>query len=128
MPKTRPAATDGVLYPPPRCLAFHTNGGPTVGQSFSKPVSREHAVRSWPCHCGQSNGRGAKELFSSATTIGAQKRSERHQAQGFNMQDSCKSGSVIPQQAGRLGGWGKPSESPSRDREQPVSTVQIECN
>src|SRR4051812_41111542 len=51
----RPAATDGALSPPPRLLTFHASGGPSFGHSLSRPVSFEWAVRSGPCHCGQSN-------------------------------------------------------------------------
>src|SRR6185369_14938095 len=46
---------DGPLSPPPRPLTFHARGGPSFGHSFSRPVSFEWAVRSGPCHCGQSN-------------------------------------------------------------------------
>src|SRR5438067_11978539 len=51
----RPAAMDGPLSPPPRPLTFQARGGPSFGHSLSKPVSLEWAVRSDPCHCGQSN-------------------------------------------------------------------------
>src|SRR5687768_15475496 len=50
----RPAAMDGVLSPPPRPLIFQARGGPSFGHSLSKPVSLEWAVRSGPCHWGQS--------------------------------------------------------------------------
>src|SRR6516162_7325266 len=51
----RPAATEGVLYPTPRLVAFHRSGGPLAGQLLSNPVSRQRSVRSRPCHCGQSD-------------------------------------------------------------------------
>src|SRR5205814_3811949 len=51
----RPAATDGALSPPPRPLIFQARGGPSFGHSLSRPVSLEWAVRSGPCHCGQSS-------------------------------------------------------------------------
>src|SRR5437762_5094493 len=51
----RPAAMDGPLSPPPRPLTFQARGGPSFGHSLSRPVSLEWAVRSGPCHCGQSN-------------------------------------------------------------------------
>src|SRR5581483_2584488 len=60
MPKTRPAATDGVLKPPPRPLACQASGGPFLGQLGSKPFSAETALRSWPCHRGQSKGLASK--------------------------------------------------------------------
>src|SRR6266571_8406160 len=63
----RPAATDGVLSPPPRPLTFQARGGPSFGHSLSKPVSLEWAVRSGPCHCGQSNGPHKPRWVKAAT-------------------------------------------------------------
>src|SRR5438132_6066898 len=54
MPKMRPPATEGVLKPAPSFFAVQASGGPSVGHSWSSPVSREIALRSGPCHCGQS--------------------------------------------------------------------------
>src|SRR6185503_12797746 len=45
---------DGVLSPPPRPLIFQARGGPFLGHCLRRPVSLECAVRSGPCHCGQS--------------------------------------------------------------------------
>src|SRR5688572_18690215 len=53
----RPPATEGVLSPPPRPLIFQASGGPSFGHCLSKPVSFEWAVRSGPCHCGQSSAK-----------------------------------------------------------------------
>src|SRR5437762_22535 len=50
----RPAATEGVEWPSPSPLAFHSSFGPPGGQLFSNPVSFETPLRSGPCHCGQS--------------------------------------------------------------------------
>src|SRR5436190_16322997 len=51
----RPFAIDGVLSPPPSAVVFQASGGPPFGHSLSRPVSLEWAVRSGPCHCGQSS-------------------------------------------------------------------------
>src|SRR5581483_7181894 len=50
----RPAAIEGVLYPPPNDSTFQAIGGPALGQAESRPFSSETAVRSRPCHWGQS--------------------------------------------------------------------------
>src|SRR5579864_5923099 len=54
MPKMRPPATEGVLYPPPRLLISQASGGPPLGQSFRRPVSLLISSRCGPRHCGQS--------------------------------------------------------------------------
>src|SRR6185369_9020878 len=55
IPYIRPAAMDGVLSPPPSPLIFQARGGPFFGHCLRRPVSLECAVRSGPCHCGQSS-------------------------------------------------------------------------
>src|ERR1051326_3594996 len=54
MPKIWPLAMDGALSPPPSPFIFQASGGPSLGPSFSRPVSFEMLLRSDPCHCGQS--------------------------------------------------------------------------
>src|SRR6266581_8849559 len=66
----RPAAMDGVLSPPPRPLTFQASGGPSFGHSLSRPVSLELAVRSGPCHCGQSNC-PPRAAYANATRVRA---------------------------------------------------------
>ena len=56
--QVRPAATVGVVNPSPSPRASQTCFGPPLGQLGRRFVSREMVVRSGPCHCGQSCGRG----------------------------------------------------------------------
>src|SRR6516162_9725081 len=60
MVKMRPLETEILEYPVPTLLfwftvrEFHNSFGPSLGHSWSKPVSVETALRSGPRHCGQS--------------------------------------------------------------------------
>src|SRR5260370_38524092 len=60
MVKMRPAAMEMLEKPLPTLLMLltvpelHNSFGPSVGHSWSKPVSVEMALRSGPRHCGQS--------------------------------------------------------------------------
>src|ERR1044071_2400804 len=56
----RPFATEGDVYPSPSPVAFQASFGPSAGQDFSRPVSRETPVRSGPRHGGQSAARTAE--------------------------------------------------------------------
>src|SRR5262245_22849335 len=86
MVKTRPPAMLGVLKPSPSPVAFQASFGPFFGQVCNRPVSRDRAVRSGPCHCGQSNFFGSLFFpFGTARAAVATKNRERHQAQRSRM-------------------------------------------
>src|SRR6185295_6548535 len=51
----RPLLTAIPPIPLPSPVPFHASGGPSFGHSCSRPLSFETAVRSGPCHCGQSS-------------------------------------------------------------------------
>src|SRR5438105_1969763 len=91
MPYTRPAATDGALKPPPSFPAFQASGGPLPGQRCSSPVSRDIALRSGPCHCGQSKEGARGGLISrAARPAGTEKTRSSNQAQRFGMNGLLK--------------------------------------
>src|SRR4051794_28680753 len=56
----RPLLTAMPPIPLPMPIAFHTSGGPSFGHSLRSPVSFETALRSGPCHCGQSSARAVR--------------------------------------------------------------------
>src|SRR4030095_10136734 len=51
----RSPTTAGVEKPEPMSVAFHCNLGPSLGHSFSRPVSVETPFRWGPRHWGQSS-------------------------------------------------------------------------
>ena len=65
---------------------IQASGGPSFGHSLSSPVSFEMAVRSGPCHCGQSLGDGRKAFSLVAAPVQAAPRNKgKHQAQRSRM-------------------------------------------
>src|SRR5947209_17778899 len=61
----RPLLTATPPIPSPMPVNFQASGGPSLGHSLRRPVSFETAVRSGPCHCGQSSAKtGAPETTS----------------------------------------------------------------
>src|SRR5436305_6041638 len=54
MVKMCPPAITTVEKPSPKPVAFQANGGPSLGQSFNKPVSVQRSSRLGPRQVGQS--------------------------------------------------------------------------
>ena len=71
------AATEGALSPPPSPLTFQASGGPSFGHSWSRPRSLEMALRSGPCHCGQSSATAADAPAATLSRAAARVRARR---------------------------------------------------
>ncbi len=61
----------GPLKPMPSPLAFHSSFGPSLGHSFSRPVSRQMPSRLGPRQAGQSSARRPR---ANMTTVNAESR------------------------------------------------------
>src|SRR6266576_2716142 len=83
----RPRLTAMPPIPLPIPVAFHTSGGPSLGHSWRRPVSLETALRSGPCHCGQSaaraDGAANDERTDAANASGAKEEAESRRMRSF---------------------------------------------